>query len=267
MTSVIGKERPALDGEQVTGAAVYAIDHEEPRPAAREAASAHRSRPGASSASTPHVRCPASKDVIGADAPRLAGFLMQDMPLLAQDVVRYVGEPVAAGAADTVAQARAAANAIELELEPLPAVTDVESALAPDAPLVHERWAEYEGAPPGRAPAGNIIWEASAHHGSFEAAFARDDVVVVEDEFESHRQHQAYIEPKACVVSYEAGRYVVHSATQWLRTRCARPSPTIWVCGRRTCAWLSRRSAEASAGSSTPAWRRSPRLPARLAGR
>jgi CO/xanthine dehydrogenase Mo-binding subunit len=218
VTSVIGKDVRRSDGKaKVTGAAVYAIDHEEPRllhaKLLRSPIAAGRIvRLDTSRAEAmPGVRA----IVTGADAPRLAGFLMRDMPLLAQDVVRYVGEPVAAVAADTVAQARAAANAIELELEPLPAVTDVESALAPDAPLVHERWAEYEGAPPDGLRQGNVIWEASAHHGDLEAAFARDDVVVVEDEFESHRQNQAYIEPKACVVSYEAGRYVVHSATQW----------------------------------------------------
>ena len=218
MTSLIGKSVRRSDGEaKVTGAAVYAIDYEEPRllhaKLLRSPVAAGRivRLDTARAAAMPGVRA----IVTGEDVRRLGGFLIRDMPLLANDVVRYVGEPVAAVAADTVAQARAAANAIELEIEPLPAVTDLESALAPGAPLVHEGWEAYEGAPPDSLRRGNVAWEASAHHGDLDAAFARDDIVVVEDEFESHRQHQAYIEPKACVVRHEGGRYVVHSATQW----------------------------------------------------
>jgi CO/xanthine dehydrogenase Mo-binding subunit len=218
VTGLIGKSVRRSDGEaKVTGAAVYAIDYEEPRllhaKLLRSPVAAGRIvRLDTSRAETmPGVRAV----ITGKDAPALGGFRIRDTPLMALDVVRYVGEPVAAVAADTVAQARTAANAIELEIEPLPAVTDIESALAPGAPLVHERWEDYDEGGPDCLRHGNVLWEASAHHSDLDAAFARDDVVVVEDEFESHRQHQAYIEPKACVVRYENGRFVVHSATQW----------------------------------------------------
>ncbi len=59
-------------------------------------------------------------------------------PILAEGVVRHVGEAVAAVVAETLAQARDAAEAIELEIEELPAVVDVRAALAADAPKVHE---------------------------------------------------------------------------------------------------------------------------------
>ena len=59
-------------------------------------------------------------------------------PILAEGFVRHVGEAIAAVVAETLAQARDAAEAIELDIEELPAVVDAKAALAPDAPKVHE---------------------------------------------------------------------------------------------------------------------------------
>ncbi len=59
-------------------------------------------------------------------------------PPLAKDFVRYVGQPVACVVAETLIQARDAAEAIDLDLEPLPGVSDPEAALAEGAPLLHE---------------------------------------------------------------------------------------------------------------------------------
>src|SRR4029077_15235742 len=61
-----------------------------------------------------------------------------DRTLFARDVVRFEGEVVAAVAALSVDQAAAAVAAIEVEYEDLPAVLDVEAALEPGSPLVHE---------------------------------------------------------------------------------------------------------------------------------
>jgi carbon-monoxide dehydrogenase large subunit len=58
-------------------------------------------------------------------------------PILVQDVTRHVGEPIAFVVADTVEQARAAAEAIEVDYEPLPVVVDMRKALEKDSPLVH----------------------------------------------------------------------------------------------------------------------------------
>jgi carbon-monoxide dehydrogenase large subunit len=60
--------------------------------------------------------------------------------VLARDVVRFVGEPIAVVVADTLGHALDAAEAVAVEYEPLPAVTDVESALAEGAPLL---WPEH----------------------------------------------------------------------------------------------------------------------------
>ena len=65
------------------------------------------------------------------------GPAYRDRPVLAIDVARYEGEPVAAVAAVDEATADAALDLIEVDYEPLPPVTTLEEALAPGAPLVH----------------------------------------------------------------------------------------------------------------------------------
>ncbi|WP_246161868.1 hypothetical protein [Segnochrobactrum spirostomi] len=72
--------------------------------------------------------------VTAADAPGRIGIGIADHPLFAQDVVRYDGEPIAAVAAETIEEARAALAAIEVEIAPLPACITMADALAPDAP-------------------------------------------------------------------------------------------------------------------------------------
>ena len=68
------------------------------------------------------------------------GQVMQEPPhpVLAQGKVRYVGDAIAAVVAETPEQARDAAEAIEVEIEELPAVVDMKAALAADAPKVHD---------------------------------------------------------------------------------------------------------------------------------
>ncbi|ANB34943.1 carbon-monoxide dehydrogenase large subunit [Rhodovulum sulfidophilum] len=59
-------------------------------------------------------------------------------PVLARDKVRHVGDPVAVVVAETAEQARDAAEAVEVEIDELPAVLDMRAALTADAPLVHD---------------------------------------------------------------------------------------------------------------------------------
>ena len=61
-----------------------------------------------------------------------------DAPVLAIDVVRFVGEPIALVAAETLDLAERALALIEVEYELLPGVFDPEEAMKPDAPVVHE---------------------------------------------------------------------------------------------------------------------------------
>ena len=66
------------------------------------------------------------------------GHALRDRPVVAIDRVRFAGEPVAVVAAEDEATAEAALRLIDVEYEELPAVTTLESALAPAAPLVHD---------------------------------------------------------------------------------------------------------------------------------
>ena len=65
---------------------------------------------------------------------------MPEHPLLCGDVVRHVGDPIVFMVADTLDQAKAASEAIEVDYDPLPAVTDMRAALEEGAPVV---WPEY----------------------------------------------------------------------------------------------------------------------------
>jgi CO/xanthine dehydrogenase Mo-binding subunit len=148
------------------------------------------------------------------DAPGLQGIGIADHPLFASGVIRFHGEQIAAVAADTYEQAQAAARAIEVELEPLPAVLTMADALAPDAPLVHPDWRRYEVLFEGGARGGNVAWEATVIRGNTEAAFARDDVVIIESCFRVGRQNHVSLEPRAVVASFEDGRYQIETSTQ-----------------------------------------------------
>ena len=97
-------------------------------------------------------------------------------PLLNGTRIRFKGEPLAAIAADTVEIARAAAAAVIVETEPLPAVMTMAEALAEGAPLVHPDWKSYELLRDGAIRGGNIAWEARVTRGDTDAAFARPDV-------------------------------------------------------------------------------------------
>ena len=65
-------------------------------------------------------------------------LLQTNRPALPTDKVRFVGDPVAFVVAETLAQARDAAEAVELDIEPLPAVTDAAEAAKPGAPLLYD---------------------------------------------------------------------------------------------------------------------------------
>lgn len=120
------------------------------------------------------------------------GVAMITTPVLARDRVRYAGEPVALVAADTPAQAEAAAELVEIDIAETPAVFDAAAALAPGAPLVH-------GALPGTGEGGaesNQLIEWHFERGDVERALAEADVVV-EGEYRTHRVDHAYLEPEA----------------------------------------------------------------------
>lgn len=152
--------------------------------------------------------------VTAADAPGRIGIGIADHPLFAEDVVRYDGEPLAAVAAETIEQARAALAAIEVEIAPLPACITMADALAPGAPLVHPDWEDHEILYEGGQRGGNVAWEATVVRGDVDAAFARSDVVIVESAFRVGRQNHVAFEPRAVVARYEDGRFHIETSTQ-----------------------------------------------------
>lgn len=150
-------------------------------------------------AAAPGVRCV----LTGADFPRRFGGFVHDEVVLAIGRVRYAGEPVAVVAAQTVAQARHAASLIEIDYEELPAVFDIDAALAPGAPLVHEEFAGY--ARRNAEPLGpNLCAHTVLAEGDVEAAFARCDAVV-EGEYTTQAQVHAYLEPCGAIAELEHG--------------------------------------------------------------
>lgn len=148
------------------------------------------------------------------DAPGMHGIGIADHPIFAKDVIRFHGEPIVAVAAETLEQARAAADAIVVETEPLPAVVTMADALASGAPLVHPGWKDYEVLFEGGLRAGNVAWEATVVRGDTDAAFAREDVTIVESCYRVGRQNHVSLEPRAAIGSFEDGRYHIVSSTQ-----------------------------------------------------
>jgi CO/xanthine dehydrogenase Mo-binding subunit len=127
------------------------------------------------------------------------GKKVVDMPLLADGVVRYIGEKVAAVAAESEEAAERAVNLIDVEYEELPAVTDPLEAIKPSAPLLHPDVAQYKGLLHSIEVASNVFVQLKWNKGNVEEGFRQSDLVV-ENTFQVPAVHQAYIEPHSCVV-------------------------------------------------------------------
>ena len=121
------------------------------------------------------------------------GAIVKDETILARDKVRYVGEPVAAVAAVDRSTALEAVKLIDIEYEELPAVLDIDQALAPNAPILHEKLQEYFKIFDCRC-SGNVLSEQSLTEGDVASAFASCDLVV-EGEYTTQAQAHAYLEP------------------------------------------------------------------------
>jgi CO/xanthine dehydrogenase Mo-binding subunit len=115
--------------------------------------------------------------------------------VMAGEKALYDGHAVAAVAATSALAARDALKLIEVEYEVLPHVTDVDKAMASDAPVIREGAADYS-VPEGMHP--NVVRYHESGHGDVEAGFAEADLVI-EDSFTTEATHQGYIEPHACL--------------------------------------------------------------------
>ena len=127
------------------------------------------------------------------------GRQIYDMPLLADGVVRFTGEKVAAVAADTEEAAEQALDQIRVEYEELQPLLSPADALAPSAPLLHPEVLHYKGLPGKLAAPSNAFVRLSWKKGDIEEGLRRSSLVL-ENVFETQVAHQAYIEPHSCVV-------------------------------------------------------------------
>jgi CO/xanthine dehydrogenase Mo-binding subunit len=208
-STIIGAPIAKIEGpEKVTGHTRYAADVDvpgmlwgkilrSPHPHAR------LRRIDASAAwSVPGVKAV----VTGQDIPgRLMGKVLRDMPVLCWDRVRYIGDRVAAVAAETPEAAAEALLHIDVDYEVLPAVFDPIAAMRPEAPLLHDDIASYPGAPL------NVL-ATDIHNGQTRLAWAKGDVeegfrqadVILEHTFSVPSRHQGYIEPFSSAIAVDA---------------------------------------------------------------
>jgi carbon-monoxide dehydrogenase large subunit len=132
----------------------------------------------------------------------LPGFKSSQQPVLATGKVRYVGELVAMCVANTRAEAEDMAAEIELELEPLPALTDMLAARRAESALVHEHW-------------GDNLFLTTDTEVDFEA-LKRKAALTVTRELRTARQAMSPLEGRAVIAHWQArlGQLVVLSSTQ-----------------------------------------------------
>jgi CO/xanthine dehydrogenase Mo-binding subunit len=151
-------------------------------------------------------KVPGVKAVIaGAETRGLyIGKQIRDMPVLCWDTVRFVGDRVAAVAAETVEAAEEALALVEVEYETLPAVFDPLQAMQPGAPRLHQDVTAYEGGPKDLlAPdVHNGLTRLAWHKGDVEQGFRAADVIL-EHTFRIPARHQGYLEPHAAVVAID----------------------------------------------------------------
>ncbi len=133
--------------------------------------------------------------------------------IMARGKALYEGHAVAAVAATTQAIADEALDLIDVQYEVLPFVIDVEAAMAPDAPILHDDLFTA-GVTPAPTKPSNIAKVVTFKKGDIEAGF-KEAEVVVEGRYTTQPVHQAYIEPHACLATYSPdGQITIHASSQ-----------------------------------------------------
>ena len=214
----VGASIPQLDSdEKVTGRAQYIADLVRPgmlHAAIVQSPHAHARIRGydlQAALALPGVRAIVTGDDL--DAAHRMGAFIKDEPAFAKGKVRYVGEIVAAVAADTEAIARAAARLVRVDYEVLPAALDPEQALQPGAPWVHDDAASYVKVFDAGTQ-GNVCSRTTLSEGDVAAAWAQCDVVV-ERRYQTQAQAHLSLEPCGALAEVDAqGRITLWSANQ-----------------------------------------------------
>lgn len=213
---VIGKSHPRVDAQgKVTGETLYSGDltrqrmlHMKILMAERPHARVKKINLSKALASDGVVAIFTAKDVpnneYGLQIPDQPVFCGPDANKPYTDIVRFVGDQIAAVVANTEHQAHEAMKLIEVDYEDLPPLTDPITAMRADAVLLH----------PDRGDT-NICVHYKIRKGDIEDAFAKADVIV-EAEYHTPVQEHAYLQPEAGLAYIdENGLIAVESAGQW----------------------------------------------------
>ncbi len=197
--SVVGRSVPRVDAlEKVTGKAKYGVDVELPR---MLHAKVLRSK-------YPHARILSIDTSEAEKLPGVRAVITAEDTLkervettwhrpgeepgrypLAMDKVRYVGEEIAAVAAEDELTAEEALRLIKVEYEEMPAVFDAEEAMKPGAPKIHD--VEH-----------NIIFEVNTEYGDVDRGFKEADYIF-EDRFTTSSTQVSPLEPMVCIASFD----------------------------------------------------------------
>jgi len=202
----IGESVPMLDSvARVTGALAYMIDLRLPnmlfgKIVRSQAPHANLLKLDTTNAlQVPGVVAILTAEDLGANA--FYGVAVKDQGVVAVDRVRYVGEPIAAIAAESLEAAEEAAFLIDVEYEELPSVFDAQEAIQEGAPVLHEKFPN------------NIFKHAKLRHGDMDAAFAEADEIF-EDTFTSPVAQQASLEPHVSAAQWDGERLTIWTASQ-----------------------------------------------------
>src|SRR3972149_6924512 len=182
MMRVVGKPTPRVEGElKVTGKAQYSADLKLPKllwgRCLRSPISYGRIK---SIDISKALQVPGVKAVItGKDVPGLRiGRCIYDTPVVADGVVRFIGEKVAAVAAETKSAAEQALDLIEVEYDELEPLLDPLEAVKPSAPILHPDLLSYRGLPVPVEKLSNVFSYLKWGKGNIEEGFKQADVIV-----------------------------------------------------------------------------------------
>ena len=214
---VLGQNHNRVDAlDKVTGQATYASDVYLPGMLMCKLLPSTRSHARILSIDTSRAeQLPGVRAIItGKDFPDLffGSGAVKDRRIMARDEVFYIGEPVAAVAADDETTAQEALELIQVEYQDQERVVDPLQAIKSGATLVHPDMAGFEGY--GFAMGGNNCTLLDADRGDVDQAFDEADHII-EETYHSQAINQGFLEPMACVANLEAnGRLTVWASTQ-----------------------------------------------------
>ncbi|MGI0090377.1 MAG: xanthine dehydrogenase family protein molybdopterin-binding subunit, partial [Nitrososphaerales archaeon] len=223
--SWIGKPVPTIDGtEKVTGRGIYVYDMQLPNmlyAKVKRSSVSHAYLSGIDSSSANSLY--GVRAIVTAQnfPDKLFGKGLMDTPILARDKVRYVGEAIAAVAAESEDIAAQAVELINVEYKELPAIYDPEASASehPDV-LVHEKLQTYERSKDGPYVVNlvptrpNVNCYYRVMNGDLDEGFKKADFVV-ENEYRTPRVHHYHTEPISCLAKPEAdGSITVYTGGQ-----------------------------------------------------